>query len=206
LSSSHWHFCISKTQLHVEQKAAKNAKGKSVEDKKFATAARKAFLDLSPTRATANSGDLIPSGWLTATSVTSFSTNSIKDIFRMISPCSQQHYRNARSMLPTALIRLAPEFAAPSKLRSKWKTKTAKDSKTKAIEERKFVVAACKAKAVAKKKERLISSAKAKAAVGSRVDELRTKLVEATKYPSRAWHSPHCAYVPPFSFSPKKSA
>jgi hypothetical protein len=41
-----------------------------------------AFLDLSPTSATAKSGDLTPSDHLTATSITGFITNSGKDILQ----------------------------------------------------------------------------------------------------------------------------
>jgi hypothetical protein len=77
-----------------------------------------ALLDLSPTGATAKSGNLTPSGRSAATSVTSISTNSVKDIFQAILPCLQ-HYRNTRSKLPPALVQLAPEFAAPPKLSSK---------------------------------------------------------------------------------------
>jgi hypothetical protein len=67
-----------------------------------------------------------------------------------------------------------------TQLQAKWKA--AKDLKAKAIKERKFALAACKAKVVVKKKEHLISSTKAKAAkAGSRVKKFRAKLAEATK-------------------------
>jgi hypothetical protein len=73
-----------------------------------------ALLDLSPTGAKAKSGNLTHSSQSTATSITSFSTNSIKDIFQ-----------NNSVLLATlqepkiALVQLVPEFVAPPKLSSR---------------------------------------------------------------------------------------
>ena len=77
-----------------------------------------------------------------------------------------------------------------------------KDAKAKAIMERKFALAACKAMAFAKKKECLISSAKAKVAkAGSRVDKLHAKLAEATKV-AAVCTVPGCGTAPAVLISP----
>jgi hypothetical protein len=85
----------------------------------------------------------------------------------------------------------------------------ANDAKAKAVEDRKFVIAACKAKAVGEKKKRLISSTEAKAAKAeSKVDKLGTKLAEATKGVA-VTTLPGCGTAPtvlisPHSYSHKK--
>jgi hypothetical protein len=199
---------IIKTQPQAKQKAAKNIKAKSVKDQKFAVAAHKAksvlkkkelltqqhihfkssltmlttaILDLSSTESRAKSGSFTPSGQLTTTSVTSFSTNSIKDMIQdnsVLLATLQEHKIHA----PPGPCPARAGVCGTTRAQVQAKRKAAKDAKVKAIEERKFTMAACKAEAVANKKEWLISSAKAKVAkAGSRVDKLRAELTEATK-------------------------
>jgi hypothetical protein len=163
------------------------------------------LLNLSPTGATAKSGNLTPSGRSTLTSITSFSTNSIENIFQdnfaLLATLQDCKIHAPPGPCP-ACARI--HGATKTQLQAKRKaTKDAKDPKAKAIEERKFVVATRKAKATAKKKERLISSAEAKATkTGYRVDKLCTKLAEATK--GTAVHSlPGCGTAPAAIFPPQ---
>ncbi len=94
-----WH-----TQHHTTtSSASSHCSQQHVRFKPSITMPTIAFLDLSSTKAMAKSGDLTPSGRLTATFVTSFSTNSGKFFFRTIFPCLQLH-RNVRSTLPLALV------------------------------------------------------------------------------------------------------
>jgi hypothetical protein len=140
-----------------------------------------ALLDLSPTGATAKNGNLTPSGRSTATSITSFSTNSIKDIFQdnstLLATLQEHEIHDPLGSCPACAGVCG---TTKTQLQAKWKA--AKDAKTKGIEKRKLAMAACMVEAVPKKKVRLISSNKAKVAkAGSRVNELCAKLVEATK-------------------------
>ncbi len=109
-----------------------------------------AFLDLSPTRAMAKSGDLTPSGWSTATSVTSFSTNSSKDIFQddfaLLATLQE-----CKIHAPPSPRQARAGVCGTTKTQLQSKRKATKDAKAKAVEE-KIVVAACKAKAIAKKR------------------------------------------------------
>jgi hypothetical protein len=73
-----WHTQHHTTASHVSTHRPRH----HIHFKPFFTLPTTAFLDLSPTRAMAKSSDLTPSGRSTATSVTSFSTNSGKDIFQ----------------------------------------------------------------------------------------------------------------------------
>jgi hypothetical protein len=57
----------------------------------------------------------------------------------------------------------------------------AKDVKAMVVKDRKIVVAACKAMAVGRKKEHLISTKAKVAKSGSKADKNRTKLADATK-------------------------
>jgi hypothetical protein len=77
-TAARWH-----TQHHTTTSSASlhHSQG-HVRFKPSLTLPTTALLDISPTRATAKSSNLTPSGRLTATSITSFSTNSSKDIFQ----------------------------------------------------------------------------------------------------------------------------
>ncbi len=63
-----------------------------------------------------------------------------------------QHYRNARFTLPPALIQLAPEFAVPPKPSSKPSGRPQRMQRPRQLRIKKIVIAAHKAKAVAKKR------------------------------------------------------
>ncbi len=89
------------------------------------------------------------------------------------------------------------------------KQKATKEAKAKANKERKFAIATRKTRAVAKKKECLISFVEAKVVkAGSRVAELRKKMEEATKG-ATVCTLPGCGTAPtvlisPYSHSHKK--
>jgi hypothetical protein len=150
----------------------------------------------------AKSGIIFPSGQSTATSITSLSTNSIEDIF-------QDNFallatlQECKIHAPPGPCPACAGVCCTTKTQLQAEQKAAKDAMAKAIEERKFAIAACKARAFAKKKECLISSTKAKAAkAGSSVDELCMKLAEATTLPGRG--TAPAALIIPYSHSHKK--
>jgi hypothetical protein len=138
------------------------------------------LLDLSPSRATAKSCKLTTSGHSTATFVTIFSTNSGEGILQAVN-----------ALLATLQEQEihAPPGPRPARASARGITKTqlqakhmaAKNGKANAVKDKKIIAAAHKAKTIAKKQERLISSAKAKAAKAAKADKLHTKQAEATK-------------------------
>ncbi len=109
------------------------------------------FLDLSPTGAMAKSGNLTHSGQSTATSITSFSTNSGKVIF-------QDDFTLLVTLQERKIHAPPRPCPAPAGVCSATKTQlqanrtATKDAKARAVEDKKIVVAACKAEAVAKKR------------------------------------------------------
>jgi hypothetical protein len=153
---------ITKNQPQAKRKAAKNGKAESVESIKIAIAACKAksvskekkllsqwhghfkpsptmsttaLLDLSPTGATAKSSDLTSSGRLTATSVTSFSTNSIKDIFQDNSALLAT-LQECKIHAPPGPRPVCARVHGTTKTQLQAERKAVKDAKAKAIEER----------------------------------------------------------------------
>jgi hypothetical protein len=106
--------------------------------------------NLSSTRATAKSGDLTPSGRLTATSVTSFSTNSIKDIFQD-NIALLGTLQECKIQTPSSPHPACAGVCGTTKTQIHTERKAVKDAKAKVVEDGKFVVAACKAEAVTKK-------------------------------------------------------
>jgi hypothetical protein len=135
----------------------------------------------SPIGATSTSGNFTPSGRSTATSITSFSTNSGEDIFQddfalLTTPQKREIHTTLGSRPALAGFHGAPKTQLHAK------QKAAKNAKAKLVKDKKIAIAACEVESTAKKKEHFISFAEAKAAkAGSKVDEIHTNLAEATK-------------------------
>jgi hypothetical protein len=109
------------------------------------------LLDLSPNWAMAKSGNLTLFGLSTTTSVTSFSTNSIKDIFQDDSALLAT-LQERKIHAPPGPCQAYAGVCSTTKTQLQAERNAAKNSKAKAIKERKFAVAACKTNAVINKR------------------------------------------------------
>ncbi len=173
-----WH-----TQQHTTASTACiHCSQRHIHLKPLATMPTTTILELSPALATAKKGEISVSGHSTATSVTSFTTTSnnvISKEDRTLLTMLQEHAIHAPpgphpTHTGTRSITIALRHA---------ERKALKETKLKAVEEKKLTTAARKAEIVAKKQERqacLISSAEAKATKAvAKADKLCAKLAKA---------------------------